>query len=104
MLAEVLEELTQLLEYSLAPVKLVLAVAALVEQVQQARLVLQTLEVVVVARETRIQAHLLVAQEALALSSSVILHTYCQRHQQLDHQKHTLLVSIGCINSLLTAQ
>jgi hypothetical protein len=66
MLAEALEELTQLLEYSLAPVRLVLVAAALVEQVQQARLVLQTLEVAAVARETRMQAHLLAVQAVQA--------------------------------------
>jgi hypothetical protein len=66
MLAEALEELTQLLEYSLAPVKLVLVVGALVEQAQEARLDLPIQEVAVGARETRIQAHLLAALAALA--------------------------------------
>jgi hypothetical protein len=66
MLAEALEELTQLLEYSLAPVRLVLAAAALVEQAQEARLVLQIQAVGVAVLVILMQADSLAAQAAPA--------------------------------------
>jgi len=58
--------------------------------------------------QDQVVAELLVLEQAVLeqavqagqeLSSSATHLIYFLRHQQLDHQKHTLPVSIGCINS-----